>query len=246
MSDTLERQLRRGHPEVDRYIPPAFARVRARATDQVETRSPWIWAPRLAGVAAVLVVAVAAVVIGTSRTQIADGGLAWSDRQLIAALADVEPAAVWSTEDGAVTSRWGDDKVQLILVTKRGRGWVLTTVKSINAPRPEGATSNAMESVRCANTDLARPIFVFGQLTQAGVTSLAIHGVKATGGFSDDGTFVFAIAGNEAAGTPFWIDSPGLSGAAPDPWPVGPGLGAPRHPNAWFAGTLPQPTTCGS
>lgn len=246
MNDILERQLRRGHPEVDRYTPPLFARVRTRATDEVETRSRWIWAPRLAGLAAVLVVAVAAVAIGTSRIQVAGGGLAESDREAIAALAGVKPAAVWPTEDGAVTSRWTDGQVQLILATKGGSGWVLTNLKSVDAPQPEGASSGTVESVRCAGTDLARPVFVFGQLTQDGVTSLAIHGVTATGGFNDDRTFVFAIAGNATAGTPFWIDSPGLSGEAPDPWPVAPGLSAPTHPNARFAGTLPLPTTCGS
>ncbi len=246
MNDTLERQLRRGHPDVDGYVPPSFARVRARATEEGETRSRWIWAPRLAGVAAVLVVAVAAVAIGTSRVQIADQGVAGSDRQAIAALAGVEPAAVWPTEDGAVTSRWRDGKVQLILATKRGSGWVLTTLKSVDAPQPKGASSGTMESVRCAGADLARPTFVFGQLTQPGVTSLAIHGVKATGGFSDDRTFVFAIAGNANVGTAFWIDSPGLLGVAPDPWPVVPGLGSLRHPNATFEGMLPQPTICGS
>ncbi len=246
MHDMLERQLRRGHPEVDRYVPPTFARVRARVTEAGGTRSPWIWAPRLAGAAAVLAVAVAALAVGTSRVQIADQGLAGSDRQAIAALASVESAAIWPTEDGAVLSRWRDGKVQLILAIKSGDAWVLTTLKSADAPRPEGASFGAMESVRCARTDLARPGFVFGQLMQRGVSALAIHGVKATGGFSDDRTFVFAIAGNATAGTPFWIDSPGLSGSAPDPWPVVPGLGKPTHPNAAFEGTLPPPTTCGS
>jgi hypothetical protein len=256
--DQLIAEFRRGHPDTESYVPPAFAGVLAsRPLEQHSPLRSWFAPLAAAAVAAVAIAGVsllargqpsstpggfvpASPVIQTPAAAASPDPLSAADRRTIATLAGVAESAVLATDGGAVVSRWQDGRVELLWASG-GPAWTLREIASVYAPTAAGAVATAVDSVTCAGS-AARPTFVYGMFVGMPEAQLSIHGVDGVGGRISGETFAFAVA-SAAPGSRYWIDGPHDPGA-PSPFPTAPGVSEPAHPSAYFAGPIPGATTC--